>query len=67
MLSHLYIYIFFYIYIYIYIYFIYWTESFQVTRNNVTVQTESMELSVDKQDVSVQFNYLILSDGTTIS
>ena len=27
-------------------------ESFQVTRKSVTVQTESIELSVDKQDVS---------------
>ena len=35
----------------------------EVTKKTVSVQTESMELSVNKQDVSVQFNYLITSNG----
>ena len=34
-----------------------------VEKNTVTVQTESMELSVVTRDVSSQFNYLIPSNG----
>ena len=33
----------------------------------MSVQTESMELSVDKQDVSMQFDYLIPLNGTVAS
>ena len=36
-----------------------------VTKETVSVQTESIEVSVYKQDVSVQFNYLIPSNGTS--
>ena len=34
-----------------------------IEKNTVTVQTESMELSVVTRDVSSQFNYLIPSNG----
>ena len=35
-----------------------------IEKNTVAVQTESMELPVVTRDVSVQFNYLIPSNGT---
>ena len=34
-----------------------------IEKNTVTVQTESMELSIVTRDVSSQFNYLIPSNG----
>ena len=40
---------------------IFWTEPYQVTKESMT---ELMELAVDKKDVSVQFNYVIPSNGT---
>ena len=40
---------------------IFWAEPYQVAKESVG---ESMELAVDKKDVSVQFNYIIPSNGT---
>ena len=37
-----------------------------IEKNTVTVQTESMELSVVTKDVSAQFNYLIPSNGNVL-
>ena len=37
-----------------------------IEKNTVTVQTESMELSVVTRDVSAQFNYLIPSNGKVL-
>ena len=64
---------------YIYIYLCFWPDSLLhvvakhtesghiVAKENVSVQTESMKLSVDKHDVSVQFDYLIPLNGTIAS
>ena len=38
-----------------------------IEKNTVTVQTESMELSVVTRDVSAQFNYLIPSNGKVLN
>ena len=38
-----------------------------IEKNIVTVQTESMELSVVTRDVSAQFNYLIPSNGKVLN
>ena len=35
----------------------------EASMETVSVQTESIELSANKQDVSVQFTYLIPSNG----
>ena len=35
-----------------------------VAKESVSKQTESMEMSVDKHDISVRFDYLIPSTGT---
>ena len=48
----------------IYIHFIFnFISLTEVTKKTVSVQTESMDLSINKQDVSIQFNYLIPSNG----
>ena len=44
--------------------FIYLTA---IAMETVSVQTELMELSTNKQDVSIQFNYLIPSNGKLIT
>ena len=38
-----------------------------VEKNTVTVQTESMEISIITRDVSVQFNYVIPSNGKVLN
>ena len=38
-----------------------------VEKNTVAVQTESMELSIVTRDASIQFNYLIPSNGNVLN
>ena len=38
-----------------------------VEKNTATVHTESMELSIVTRDVSVQFNYIISSNGKVLN
>ena len=42
---------------------LYFISLIEVAKETVSVQTELTELSVNKQDASVQFNYLIPSNG----